>query len=761
MVMKMNLIILMLMLKLIEINCASYCENLKSCGECIRSTRDNCVWCSHDDHVGNRCKSKDLINSDWCKSAIYDPQVENTVVEDANWNAGEDGAKIVQFKPQFVRIKARPGVPVDIKMSYKPAKDTQLDVYYLIDGSTAANAYIKRIQEQSQNIYETLTNITNKVILGVGSFVEKPALPYSDPNLMNAYSFKNNLPLTNDITKFKLALKSRTEGSNYGTRRAVLDGLMQAMVCKDKIGWREHSRRIIVVFTDGFYHSAGDGKIAGVLQRHDMKCHIDDNMDTFLDYPSISQINRIAKDNSFTIIFAVPDKVKEDYEALTRSIIGAKYVSVDGKEDVAKMVAKEYLDIIENVEITQNPSPYIEIKIRRDCADCKATSLKPVDFIATLRVSSCPPSHPKETVKIGPISLNEDLTVEVEFQCECDCEKEENRQPRSNKCNLAGTYQCGICLCDPNRYGDDCKCEGDTLNIEDFNKCKQNSNETSYCNGRGLCRCGKCDPCNDGFSGQFCEFYDKTCKSPRGVLCSGNGVCTMGECVCKPNWSGDDCGRSTDERACIAPYSHKVCSGNGDCFNGKCVCKPKKNPDDTCRGRYCDDCQEFATKRCEELHGYAYCLFLNETLCNNMLANETDTHVVFVNKSEINSPNRDWYLANWCRMKKEDGSIFVFKYYYVTDVKTDKTTLQLVIQKELEKSPPVNVLVAVGSSLGGILLLGILSLLLWKYLTNLYDKREYAQFMDKARNAGYDVIVNPYFEPAVVSYVNPVHNKDN
>lgn len=42
---------------------------------------------------------------------------------------------------------------------------------------------------------------------------------------------------------------------------ALLDGLLQATVCTDLIGWREESRKLILAFTDQHFHVAGDGRV--------------------------------------------------------------------------------------------------------------------------------------------------------------------------------------------------------------------------------------------------------------------------------------------------------------------------------------------------------------------------------------------------------------------------------------------------------------------------------------------------------------------
>jgi Integrin beta chain VWA domain len=36
---------------------------------------------------------------------------------------------------------------------------------------------------------------------------------------------------------------------------------MQAVVCRNEIGWREKARRLLVFSTDAGFHYAGDGKV--------------------------------------------------------------------------------------------------------------------------------------------------------------------------------------------------------------------------------------------------------------------------------------------------------------------------------------------------------------------------------------------------------------------------------------------------------------------------------------------------------------------
>lgn len=39
------------------------------------------------------------------------------------------------------------------------------------------------------------------------------------------------------------------------------DAIMQAVVCRNNIGWRDQARRLLVFSTDAGFHYAGDGKV--------------------------------------------------------------------------------------------------------------------------------------------------------------------------------------------------------------------------------------------------------------------------------------------------------------------------------------------------------------------------------------------------------------------------------------------------------------------------------------------------------------------
>ena len=48
---------------------------------------------------------------------------------------------------------------------------------------------------------------------------------------------------------------------NLDAPEAMLEALLQVVVCKEVVGWREAARKLIMVMTDNGFHLAGDGKV--------------------------------------------------------------------------------------------------------------------------------------------------------------------------------------------------------------------------------------------------------------------------------------------------------------------------------------------------------------------------------------------------------------------------------------------------------------------------------------------------------------------
>lgn len=90
----------------------------------------------------------------------------------------------------------------------------------------------------------------------------------------------------------------------------------------------------------------------------------------------------------------------------------------------------------------------------------------------------------------------------------------------------------------------------------------------------------------------------------------------------------------------------------------------------------------------------------------------------------------------FCHFIDENDCQVKYFYYY------NKTTNQLVVkaQKAKECPPPVYVLGIVLGVMAAIVLIGMALLLLWKLLTTIHDRREFARFEKERMMAKWDTV---------------------
>ena len=380
---------------------------------------------------------------------------------------------------------------------------------------------------------------------------------------------------------------------------------MQAIVCKDRIGWREKARKLLVFSTDAGFHYAGDGKLGGIVKPNDGKCHLDYKgtytQSTEQDYPSVSQINHKVKEHSVNLIFAVTEEQFGVYDLLKRNIEGSSAGTLSNdSSNIVELVKAQYQAITSSIEMKDNATGSVKITYFSSCVGDgpirqtnKCSGLRVgsrVQFTAKIEVVKCPkdPREWSQIIEIYPVGINEKVLVDLSMMCQCDCEKPGNEVSRdkpvntqnydviyevtgfrlktfekrqkkrfrkanwfvsclqgyienAEQCSYHGTYMCGICKCAPDFFGRSCECDAENLSFH------------------GDLEAG-CRP-------------DNTTTT----LCNNRGDCICGKCECYPREnpdevvSGDYCG--CDNFSCDR-YDGKLCSGpdHGECVCGKCVC---------------------------------------------------------------------------------------------------------------------------------------------------------------------------------------------
>ncbi|XP_040571857.1 integrin beta-2 [Lepeophtheirus salmonis] len=138
--------------------------------------------------------------------------------------------------------------------------------------------------------------------------------------------------------------------------------------------------------------------------------------------------------------------------------------------------------------------------------------------------------------------------------CECNDNDVLNAQNREDSCkfesedevcNGRGECVCAKCLCSGSEYlGKACQCRS--------KDCPGFSSSSGICNGKGICECRESNSttptckCDEGFSGDNCDCptSDERCRAALtgDDVCSGKGECICGKCQnCKDGYRGDFC----------------------------------------------------------------------------------------------------------------------------------------------------------------------------------------------------------------------------
>lgn len=164
-------------------------------------------------------------------------------------------------------------------------------------------------------------------------------------------------------------MRNASVSGNLDAPEGGFDAIMQAIVCRKEIGWREKARRLLVFSTDAGFHYAGDGKLGGIVKPNDGECHLDDTglytFSSLQDYPSISQINLKVKQNAINVIWAVTEEQLGVYAKLTKHVEGSFAGKLsDDSSNVVELIREQYDAISSSVEIKDSGITSDAIKIR-------------------------------------------------------------------------------------------------------------------------------------------------------------------------------------------------------------------------------------------------------------------------------------------------------------------------------------------------------------------------------------------------------------
>ncbi|MEG4500433.1 Calx-beta domain-containing protein, partial [Microcoleus sp. F10-C6] len=200
----------------------------------------------------------------------------------------------------------------------QPSTQLPLDVFLLQDLSESFQDDIQTVRELIPNLVSSLTEEQSDTRFGVGSFVDKPVGDLGD---VGDYVYRTDLPLTTDPAAPQSVIGDFTILSGDDGPEAQLEALLQTARHTTQIGFRDNTRRVVVVATDASFHEAGDGIVADITTPNNLDAILDGNPPgTGEDYPAIEDVRQALLRANIVPIFAVTSDQIDTYENLVSEL---------------------------------------------------------------------------------------------------------------------------------------------------------------------------------------------------------------------------------------------------------------------------------------------------------------------------------------------------------------------------------------------------------------------------------------------------------
>ncbi len=180
-----------------------------------------------------------------------------------------------------------------------------LDVFLLQDLSASFDDDLPVLKRLVPNLLDELRKIQPDTKFGVGSFIDKPVIPFGEENSDYVYQLKQ--PLTTDKEVVRSTVNNLSTGNGEDDPEGQLEALLQVArrtIQTNPIGFRNNARRVVIVSTDDIYHQVGDGALAkprSITKPNNGDAVIDPDED----YPSIAQVKQALSDANIFPVFTI------------------------------------------------------------------------------------------------------------------------------------------------------------------------------------------------------------------------------------------------------------------------------------------------------------------------------------------------------------------------------------------------------------------------------------------------------------------------
>ncbi|XP_044035313.1 integrin beta-4 isoform X2 [Siniperca chuatsi] len=710
----------------------NYCfaSRAMTCSKCLQSG-NGCAYCSDETFNGPRCDLKENILAHGCgAAAIITAQSSMQIERKQQINIREQQS---QVSPQQMSMTFLPGEEkmVDVEV-FAPTKGP-LDLYILMDFSNSMADDLDNLKKMGKELASLVEKLSEDYTIGFGKFVDKVIEPQTDmrpsklaqpwPNSDPPFSFQNVIKLTKNLDFFTSELQKERISGNLDAPEGGFDAILQAAVCGDNIGWRNHSTHLLVFSTESSFHYEADGAnvLSGILTRNDERCHLNAagkyTMDIHQDYPSIPTLIRVLGKHNIIPIFAVTNHSYTYYKKLQDYFpIAEVGLLQEDSSNILQVMETAFENIRSKMSIRAEEKPrafeaqflhtsgsvaqYGAFDFKPGAIGNFKMRLKAQRMIEKLPICQMDSNEKEGTIRVKPTTFNAAVNVKASVLCPtCDCEK--TPILKAPRCHGNGDLVCGKCQCYDGWLSTFCNCSASASAL-DTNQCKSSVKEEP-CSGRGDClECGTCVCYNpDQFEGPYCQ-YDKTqCPRYGGFLCNDRGSCVMGRCACSQGWEGNACECPKSNQTCLDSKGG-LCNGRGKCVCGRCEChNSDMEMTSTCEPNFqaqLGACE--GTRSCVQCKAWKTGEKKKKEECDKCLPK-----IVMVD--ELKESEK---VLDSCSFRDEDDDCTY--YYTVENNPTGHLEAQVLKKKDC---PPASLLWLLPLLLFLLLLLALLLLCCWKY----------------------------------------------
>ncbi|OWK05755.1 ITGB2 [Cervus elaphus hippelaphus] len=486
--------------------CTKY--KVSTCRDCIESG-PGCAWCQKLNFTGQgepdsaRCDTRAQLLSKGCATDdIMDPR---SLAETRESQAGRQKQK--QLSPQEVTLYLRPGQAAAFNVTFQRAKGYPIDLYYLMDLSYSMVDDLVNVKKLGGDLLRALNDITESGRIGFGSFVDKTVLPF-----VNTHPEKLRNPCPNKEKQcqppfaFRHVLKLTDNSKQFET---------------------EVGKQLISGNLD-----APEGGLDAMMQVAACPEEIGWRNVTRLLVFATDDGFHFAGDGKLGAILTPNDGRCHLEDNLYKSSNEFDYPSVGQLAHklaesniqpifaVTKKMVKTYEKLTEIIpksavgELSEDSKNVVEL----------IKSAYNITFQVKVTATEC---IQEQSFTIRALGFTDTVTVRVLPQCECQC-RDASRD--RSVCGGRGSMECGVCRCDAGYIGKNCECQTQGRSSQELEGSCRKDNSSIICSGLGDCICGQCvchtsDVPNKKIYGQFCECDNVNCERYDGQVCGGESEC--------------------------------------------------------------------------------------------------------------------------------------------------------------------------------------------------------------------------------------------